>query len=186
MICSTHLKCKICNAWKWERIRTKTNLRMMELRNPFKNVEIALSSEKAKEGSSRLYHKSKRLKVKGWKIFGKQATFHHVIFILVHTIISSKIWDSGTFSTYSWIWGRLQLFPTGELFWHIKIAFRLNVILLLSLQDKLPFFKPLPTTMNHQQCRQGTPTEVVVSVLCLSTKVMCITVYVYAQCVCTV
>ena len=35
---------------------------MMELRNPFKNVEIALSSEKAKEGSSRLYHKSKRLK----------------------------------------------------------------------------------------------------------------------------
>ena len=55
-------------------------------------------------------------KVKGWKIFGKQATFHHVIFILVHTIISSKIWDSGTFSTYSWIWGRLQLFPTGDVF----------------------------------------------------------------------
>ena len=27
---------------------------MIELRNPFKNVEIALSPEKAKEGSSRL------------------------------------------------------------------------------------------------------------------------------------
>ena len=35
-------------------MRAKTNLRMMELRNPFKNVEIALSPEKAKEGSSRL------------------------------------------------------------------------------------------------------------------------------------
>ena len=35
-------------------MRAKTNLRMMELRNPFKNVEIALSSEKAKEGLSRL------------------------------------------------------------------------------------------------------------------------------------
>ena len=61
LICYTHLKYKIRNAWKWERIRTKTNLRMMELRNPFKNVEIALSSEKAKEGSSRLYQQSKRL-----------------------------------------------------------------------------------------------------------------------------
>ena len=125
-------------------------------------------------------------KVKGWKIFGKQATFHHVIFLLVHTIISSKIWDSGTFSTYSWIWGRLQLFPTGEFFFFVnsEIIFCPNVILLLSLQDKLPFFKPPPTTMNHQQCRQGTPTEVVVLVLCLSTKV--IHIYVYAQCVCTV
>ena len=64
--------------------------------------------------------------------------------------------------------------------WHLV----LNVILLLSLQDKLPFFKPPPTTMNHQQCRQGTPTEVVVLVLCLSTKV--IHIYVYAQCVCKV
>ena len=38
--------------------------------------------------------------------------------------------------------------------------------------------------MNHQQCQQGTPTEVVVLVLCLSTKV--IYIYVYAQCVCKV
>ena len=58
--------------------------------------------------------------------------------------------------------------------WHIKIVFCLNTILLPSLRDKLPFYKPLPTTMNHQQCRQGTPTEVVVLVLCLSIKVMCI------------
>ena len=57
--------------------------------------------------------------------------------------------------------------------WHIKIVFCLNTILLPSLRDKLPFYKPLPTTMNHQQCRQGTPTEVVVLVLCLSIKVMC-------------
>ena len=65
-----------------------------------------------------------------------------------------------------------------------EILFCPNVILLFSHQDKLPFYKPLPTTMNHQQCRQGTPTEVVVLVLCLSTKV--IHIYVYAQCVCKV
>ena len=91
-------------------------------------------------------------KVKGWKIFGKQATFHHVIFILVHTIISSKIWDSGTFSTYSWIWGRLQLFPTGDVFFLYisKFSFAQMLFFCSAFRTNSPSSNPLqpPWTTN--------------------------------------
>ena len=167
LICYTHLKYKIRNAWKWERIRAKTNLRMIDLRNPFKNVEIALSSEKAKEGSSRLYHKSKRLK-NIWKTsYFSPCLFHIVTY-------NHILEDLGQWDLFDLLLNMRQATAVSNrwvFFVNIEILFCLNVILLFSHQDKLPFFKPLPTTMNHQQCRQGTPTEVVVLVLCLSINV---------------
>ena len=80
--------------------------------------------------------------LEGFQGYDNRLGFNYTIYNYIYTIISLKIWDSGTFSTNSWIWGRLQLFPTGEFFDIIEIVFCLNVILLLSLLQ----------TMTYQNC----------------------------------